>query len=92
MSYTEETIKKSIENIISMVNDRWNSEDKNDFRDICIHAWKTLNNEDLYKEFLKKSYAIVYGLTSPIIFSLPEWRQVEEVEIRNVKEYCKKED
>lgn len=89
MSYTEETIKKSMENIISMINDRWNSEDKNDFRDMCVYAWKTLNNEDLYKEFLKKSYAIVYGL---IMFHLPEWKQIEDAEIRNVKEYCEKED
>lgn len=85
-----DTINKSVTNIIKAIDERWTSDEQNDFRDICITAWKELGNEQLYREFIKRSYPIVYGTQIATIMYTPSWSAIEEAEVRNVKAYFEK--
>lgn len=81
---------ESVKNIIEMIDERWASDEQNDFRDMCIYAWKELGNEYLYREFIKRSYPIVYGTEIMSIIYTQSWSAIEEAEVRNVKAYFEK--
>lgn len=83
-------INESVRNIIKAIDERWTSDEPNDFRDMCIYAWKELDNEQLYREFIKRSYPIAYGTQIATIMYTPSWSAIEEAEVRNVKAYFEK--